>query len=205
MFCPRCGSAQDEQLKFCTACGSNLYAVRQVVDSRDSKQEANTPWFAEIALSGADSKRRQEELDHRRGIAPEVRRYTEIKAGVITTSAGIALSFVLAVLMNGIILAANVPSNEAELLSRLWVVGLIPILVGLALIVNGVFVSKKLAEVSRRAAQPARDELQHAREGSPTERNPPELRSPEATPFMPSNYSVTEHTTRHLGIDRENR
>ena len=199
MFCPRCGSVQDEQLKFCTACGSNLYAVRQVIDTRDpgSQRDSNTPWFAEIARSDAESKRRKEELDHQRGITPEVRRYAEIKAGVITGSAGIGLSIVLLVLMNGIILSGNVSPAAAEILSRLWIAGLIPIFVGLALIVNGVFVSKKLAEVVKRAARPP----SQTEPALQTETNPLELRSPDTTPFLPSNYSVTENTTKHLGID----
>jgi hypothetical protein len=203
MFCPRCGSTQDEHLKFCTACGSNLYAVKQALDTRDPslQRDSNTPWFAEIARSDAESKRRKEELDHRRGITPEVRRYNEIKAGVITGSAGLGLSIVLLVLMNGIILSGNVSPAAAEILSRLWIAGLIPIFVGLALIVNGVFVSKKLAEVVRRAAQPA----------LPTEpalqpdTNPLEPRPPDTTRITPSSYSVTENTTKHLEIDGQNR
>lgn len=111
------------------------------------------------------------------------------------------LSIVLLVLMNGIILSGNVSPAAAEMLSRLWIAGLIPIFVGLALIVNGVFVSKKLAEVVRRAAQPA----------LPTEpalqpdTNPLEPRPPDTTRITPSSYSVTENTTKHLGIDGQNR
>jgi hypothetical protein len=196
MFCPRCGSAQDDELKFCTACGANLYAVRQVVDTRNlsEKSELGKPWFAEIAISEAASKRRQEELDHRRGIAPEVRRYNEIKAGVITGSAGLGVSIVLFILMQGIILGAGVSPNTAEILSRLWIAGVIPFLVGLALIINGMFVSKKLAEIVRQAAQPSTKTPE-------IDTNPLELRSAQTTPFIPSSYSVTENTTKHLGIE----
>lgn len=72
MFCPRCGVNQSEELKFCKSCGANLYAVRQVVDSRetDEKVDQSNPWFAALALSDAASKRRKEELDHLRGITP---------------------------------------------------------------------------------------------------------------------------------------
>jgi hypothetical protein len=88
MYCPRCGSSQSEELKFCKSCGANLYAVRQVVERQETgeKIEGSKPWFADIAVSDAASKRRKDELDHRRGITPEVRRYTEIKGGVITGS-----------------------------------------------------------------------------------------------------------------------
>src|SRR6266496_4229776 len=36
MFCPGCGSEQSGELKFCKLCGANLYAVRQVMATRES-------------------------------------------------------------------------------------------------------------------------------------------------------------------------
>jgi hypothetical protein len=197
MFCPRCGSTQDEDLKFCKSCGANLYAVRRVVDSKETEQKVDrtAPWFAAMALSDAESKRRQEELDHRRGIAPEVRRYSEIKAGVITGSAGFAVATVLYTLMQGIILSGKVSADSAEILSRLWIVGLIPLLVGMALIINGMFVSKKLAQVVKRAAEPTLDSIEK-------ETNPLELPSGDTTEFVPSSFSVTEGTTKQLDSQR---
>lgn len=193
MFCPRCGANQTEELKFCKSCGANLYAVRQVVDTRETgeKIDRSKPWFADMALSDAESKRRKEELDHRRGITPEVRRYNEIKGGVITGSIGLALAIFLNVFMQGLVLSGSVSPDTAEILSRLWVVGVIPLFVGIALIINGVFVSKRLAEIARRAAQtglsiPEKDT------------NPLALRSAETTEFVPSGFSVTEGTTKHL-------
>lgn len=192
MYCPRCGSNQSEDLKFCKLCGANLYAVRQVVDTRetDNKVDRNKPWFADMTLSDAESKRRKEELDHRRGITPELRRYNEIKGGVITASIGLALAVFLNVFMNGLILSGNVSPETAEILSRLWVVGVIPLFVGAALIVNGVFVSKRMAEIARRAAQ---TEL-----GPEKNTNPLELRSADTNALIHSGFSVTEETTKHL-------
>lgn len=190
MFCPRCGFTQDEELKFCKSCGANLYAVRQVVDTRETDKQqlsASKPWYAEMAAHDAESKRRQEELDHRRGIAPEVTRYKEIKAGVITASVGFAFAIFVHVFMKGLILSGNVDAGAAEILSRIWLAALIPFMVGLALIINGLFVSKKLAEVVRRASNIEEKET-----------NPLELRSAETTEFIPANYSVTEDTTKHL-------
>ena len=193
MFCPRCGFTQDEELKFCKACGVNLYAVRQVVDTRETgkKPELSKPWFAEMAIHDAESKRRQDELDHRRGIAPEVSRYNEIKAGIITSSVGLGLAIFLHVFMKGLALGGNVSDGAAEILTRIWVAGLIPFMAGLALIINGVFVSKKLAEVVRRATPPNSNIEEK-------ETNPLELRSGETTEFIAANYSVTEDTTKHL-------
>jgi len=165
----------------------------QVVDTRETDQKPgrSKPWFAEMAIYDAESKRRQEELDHRRGLTPEVTRYNEIKAGVITSSVGVGVAVFLYVFMQGLILSGNVSGNTAEILSRLWVVGIIPFVVGLALLLNGAIVSKKLAEVVRQAAQPApRTEEK--------ETNPLELRSADTTEFIPTNYSVTEDTTRLL-------
>ena len=189
MFCPRCGFAQSEELKFCKSCGANLYAVRQVVDTRETDKQVSPsqPWYAEMTVHDAESKRRREELDHRRGIAPEVTRYREIKAGVITGSVGLGFAIFLHVFMKGIILSGNVSAGAAEILSRIWLAGLIPFMVGLALIINGLFVSKKLAEVVRRASNIEEKET-----------NPLELRSAETTEFIPASYSVTENTTKHL-------
>ncbi len=192
MFCPRCGLTQDADLKFCKSCGANLYAVRQVVDTRATanKTEMSKPWFAEMAINDAESKRRKEELDHRRGIAPQITRYNEIKAGVITSSGGLGISIFLYFLMQGIILSGSVSPEAAEILSRLWTVGVIPFLIGLALLINGVFVSRKLADVVRQAS--------HSSSSFP-ETTPLELRSADTSEFIPSGVSVTEGTTKHLG------
>ena len=195
MFCPRCGSSQSEELKFCKSCGANLYAVRQVVDTRetDEKPDWSKPWFAGMALSDAESRRRKEELDHRRGITPEVRRHNEIKGGVITGSIGLALAIFLNVFMQGLVLSGKVAPDVAEILSRLWIVGVIPLFVGIALIVNGMFVGKRLAEIARQAA---------LNEPNVAEKDtkPASLRSADTTEFVSSGLSVTEGTTKHLEV-----
>ncbi len=124
------------------------------------------------------------------GITPEVKRYNEIRAGVITASVGVALAIFLYVFMEGIILGAGIPSDTAEILSRLWIAGVIPLFVGIALIVNGLFVNKKLVEVAQRTG-----ELGPSPEQPGTN---PRLRSGETTEFVPSGFSVTEETTKHL-------
>ena len=193
MYCPRCGSTQDEELKFCKACGANLFAVRQVVASREVERKFDwgNAWVAEMFMSGNEAARRKAEMERQQGITPEVKRYNEIKAGVITASAGLGVAILLFVLMNGIILGGNVSDAAAEILSRLWIVGIIPVLVGLALIINGAFVSKKMLELARRNAQLDASPR-------PVELEPQMLNSADTTEFIPSNYSVTEGTTKHL-------
>src|SRR5260370_396638 len=122
MFCPRCGSNQSEEVKFCKACGANLFAVRQVIDAPETgrKFDWSKTWVAEALLSEGERERRKEELERQRGITPEVKRVTEIKAGVITASVGVAVAIFLNVLMTGVIIGAKVPPEAVEILSRIW-------------------------------------------------------------------------------------
>src|SRR5215216_265753 len=97
MFCPQCGNKQSDELKFCNLCGANLFAVRQVVSTRatEEKFDWSKTWVAEMMLSEAERKRRQGDFEQKRGLTPEIRRYKEIKGGVITSFVGIALMFFL--------------------------------------------------------------------------------------------------------------
>ena len=187
MFCPRCGANQIEDLKFCKTCGVNLHAVRELVENKEGgkKFDWSETWVAEMFLSAGAQERRKLELERARGITPEIKRYNEIKAGVITASGGLALMLVLFVLMAGIISGGKIPDDTAELLSRLWIAGVIPVFIGIALIINGVFVSRRIVEAANRKTLPVTD---------PT----PQLRAPDTAEFVPAPHSVTEETTRHL-------
>ena len=191
MFCPQCGSTQSEELKFCKVCGVNLHAVMQVVTAREPEEKFDwsKTWVQEIFLSAEEKKRRKAELELQRGITPEVRRYNEIKAGVIVGSVGLALSIFLFVFMGGLIASGKVTPEAAEILSRLWVAGVIPMFVGLALIINGTVVSKKLVELSKRDRKP---------EGLAGAADPRQLRPADTSEFAAAPFSVTEQTTKHL-------
>jgi len=193
MFCPQCGSSQNDELKFCKSCGVNLAAVRQVAAIRDpsEKFDWSRTWVAEMFLSEGERKRRKEQIDRERGITPEMKRYTEIKAGVITGSVGVALMIFLNVLMQGIILSGHPSPSDAAILSRIWVAGVIPFFVGLALIINGSFVSKRQVEIARRGLQPADNVLK-------SDAEVPQLRPADTTEFVPPTFGVTEGTTKHL-------
>ena len=191
MFCPKCGSTQSDELKFCKLCGANLLAVRQVVDSRETGEgfDWGKTWVAEMFMSPGEMKRRKEELERQRGITPEMKRYNEIKAGVITGTVGIGIAIFLYVFMQGIILSGNVTPNAAEILSRLWIAGVLPLFVGISLIVNGLFVSRKLVEIARQNSQNALNDSEDVN---------PSLGPADPTSFNPSGFSVTDHTTKHL-------
>jgi hypothetical protein len=195
MFCPQCGANQSDELKFCNLCGANLQAVRQAVATRemaDDKFDWSKTWVAEMFLSEAERKRRQQELESQSGITPEVKRYNEIKAGVITSSVGLGASIFLYFLMQGIIMSGQNSPGDGAILSRIWIAGVVPFLVGLALIINGMFVSKKLVEVLRRGE---RHTPQSALGDNAAPRS---LNAADTSEISPVSFSVTEDATKQL-------
>ena len=190
MLCPRCASNQNDDIKFCTSCGANLQAVREALEAPDpaKKFEWGNTWVADMLMSGQAAEIRKLELERRMGITPEVKRYNEIKAGVIVSSIGIGLAVFLAIFMQGV--AGHVNPKDAEIITRLWVAGVIPFMVGVALIINGLVVSKRIVEAQERALR----EGKALSEGP----SPRSLRPPDTNEFMPTDFSVTDGTTRHL-------
>lgn len=193
MFCPQCGSNQSDELKFCKSCGTNLGSVREAVATRDEgeKFDWNKTWIAEMLMSSEESVKRAAELERIQGLTPDAKRRNEIKGGVITGSVGIGLMILLFVLMEGIIASGRVSDTAAAILSRLWVVGVIPIFVGIALVINGMFVSK-------RSEEPAVHE---------TDAEPKQLSDDAGNVYLPPAdtnqlgsipFSVTDETTRRL-------
>lgn len=200
MFCPQCGTSQGDDLKFCKSCGANLSAVRQAVTIRETPEQFdwNKTWIAEMLLS----RNEQEKRKHKRegNLYAEYLRSKEIKAGVITSFVGIGVMIFLYVLMQGIILSGQNPPSDAAILSRIWVAGVIPLCVGLGLLINGVFVSKKLIETAKRELQGAEppQRLEAARSTGDSLASPAGWYDADS-----SKPSVTEHTTRQLENARQ--
>ena len=195
MFCPQCGSKQPDELKFCNLCGANLYAVRQAVTTRaaEEKFDWSKTWVAEMMLSEAERKKRRAE-DW--SLEPEIKRYNEIKGGVITAFVGVGVMLFLSVL--GPAIANQNPPGEAEMLRSIWVAGVIPLMVGLALIFNGLVVSKKVVELEKRARS-----LGLEPGAPPKGAEQPSLKSADTSEFIPTGFSVTEGTTKHLTLKDE--
>jgi hypothetical protein len=189
MLCPRCASNQNDDIKFCTFCGANLQAVREAMDVPEAKKfDWSNTWVAEMFMSGQAQEIRKREMERQLGITPEVKRYNEIKAGVICSCVGIGVSVFLYILMLGI--AAQATPQDAQVLSRVWIAGVIPFMVGLALIINGLVVSKKMVEIMERQREETK-----TFEDVPGPRG---LRPADTNEFIPANMSVTDQTTRHL-------
>jgi len=193
MFCPQCGSTQSDELKFCKSCGANLQALRQVLSSREDGEKFswNKTWLAEMFMSSEESLKHQAQLERLQGITPETKRLMEIKAGVITASVGLGLMILLYVLMEGIIAGGKVPPEAVPILNRLWVVGVIPLLVGAALIINGVFISKKGEPEPVVPAEAENPEI-----AAPA--GPEYLPPADTNELFPAGFTVTEETTKHL-------
>jgi hypothetical protein len=193
MFCPQCGSTQSDQLKFCKACGANLGIVKEALDSGKApgKFDWGNTWVAEMFASSEESVRREKELERLKGITPEVKRRNEIKAGVIVASIGIGLMVFLYIFMQGIILSGRPSPGEAEILSRIWIAGIIPLMIGIALIINGAFVSKLFSRSEQ--GQKGADAKELAG-NAPGEYLPPA----DTSPLFQAGFSVTDETTAHL-------
>jgi hypothetical protein len=193
MLCPRCASNQNDDIKFCTSCGANLEAVREALErpgpggGAGTKFDWSNTWVAEMFMSGKAAELRKLEMDRLMGITPEVKRYQEIKAGVIVSSIGIGLAIFLFFFMQGV--KGHVDPKDAEIITRIWVAGIIPFMVGLALIINGLVVSKRLVELAER-----NERQKELEEGAA----PRGLRAADTSQFVPTGMSVTEGTTRHL-------
>jgi hypothetical protein len=193
MFCPQCGSTQNDELRFCKSCGANLQALRQILSTREGEEKFDwsKTWVAEMFMSGEEAVKRQAELERLQGITPEVKRRNEIKAGVITASIGLGLMILLFVLMGGIIAGGQVPPEAAAILSRLWIVGVIPVLVGAALVFNGMVVSKKGEQKPMLAPEVGNPELN-------VPASPEYLSPADTNELFPAGFSVTDETTKHL-------
>jgi hypothetical protein len=149
----------------------------------DDKFDWTKTWVAEMFMT-------QDEQQRRRGVTPEIKRYNEIKAGVITSSVGLAVMIFLFVFMQGLVLNSNVSSDAAVILTRVWIAGVIPFIVGLALLGNGLIVSKKIVEIANRESERANN--------LPGGTEPPALRPADTNEFISTPFSVTEQTTKHL-------
>jgi len=169
----------------------------QIVAPREpgEKFDWNKTWVTEMFLSESERKIRKAKLELQAGITPEVKRYNEIKAGVIVSSVGIALGIFLFVFMGGLIASGKVTPEVAEILSRLWIAGVIPLFVGLALIANGAIVSKKLVEAARRESLGFGGLEDGATRSS--------LGPAAVKEFPASPFSVMEDSTKHLDRSRE--
>ena len=191
MFCPGCGFQANDDLKFCRQCGANLYGAREGMMSRSTgeKFDWSKTWVADMFLT-------EEERERRRGVTAEEKRLNEIKGGVITSFVGVGVMIFLRLFLE--VVANQRSPGDAEILRSVWMAGIIPFMVGVGIIFNGFFISRRIVKLKEQQARPAIP-------ASPTA--PPAKTTDQlvANAAQPAGASVTEDPTLHLIGDRGSR
>jgi hypothetical protein len=200
MFCPGCSLHVSDDLKFCRQCGANLHNVRDAMSSRPKgdKFDWSNTWWAGMLYSA-------EELERLRGITPEEqrlnqekRRLNEIKGGVITSLAGVGVMISFYFFFGAV---AKQAGAGAEIVRNLWLLGIVPTLIGAGLLFNGYFISRSLVKLKEQLARAAMS-ASHAPIAQPTaqagalEAKTTDQLTVDAAPA--EGYSVTEDSTAHL-------
>lgn len=194
MFCPECGIEERQANQFCRACGTDMRRVRVAVESPDSITASAVSARDEIGRAIAtkirESKSAEELAVVAENVLPEVEKFLEspeekrmrrMRTGMITACIGLGTAI-------GITIVSTVMKDSDVIF--LAALGLITFFIGLAFILNGVFLTlpkKTLADRSSDA------DSQRALDGLTGNTNDLQLPEP-ATLFS----SVTEHTTKHL-------
>lgn len=188
MFCPQCGTETHEQLKFCKQCGTNLRRVLGVLSKGGAGFKGNevVDWNR-VALE-----EHAEERARKRKQSPEEKRLNEIKGGVITACIGLGVTIFLFFLFSGI--ANTMPEDARGIFRAIPFVGLIPFLVGLGIIFNGLFISKRIVELKRH-----REQTEPQPRLFPVADTAAVPRLAEPDQQVSNDFSVTEPTTTRLG------
>lgn len=184
MFCPNCATQTTEDIKFCRKCGANLRGVQEALTGRPNQSiDWDKTWLKEMLLSN-------EERDKRRGITSETKRIREIKGGVIVASIGIGLMIFLYNLLWAV--STTLPPDKAVIVRNIWLCGLIPFLVGIAITFNGLVLSKRIINLKKEQPEslPTMEPI-----SLPISETAP---LPESDPYAAPGYSVTEPATYRL-------
>jgi hypothetical protein len=197
MFCPGCGIQTNDDLKFCRQCGANLHNVRDTLTSQSTRNKFDwtRTWWAGHLYSAEELERLRGDTPEEQRINEERRRLNEIKSGVITGLIGVGVMISFYFFFGAV---ANKAKDAADIVSKIWMLGIVPTLIGAGLLINGFFISRRLVALKEqlaRAAAPAT--LAPAGE-------PPAALEAKTTDQLiavaapAANYSVTDDSTAHL-------
>lgn len=193
MYCPGCGLQANDELKFCRQCGANLRGVRESMLSRSTEEKFDwsKTWVAEMFLTEDEQRRRRAVTPEEARLKEEEKRINEIKGGLITTFVGIGVMIFLYFLFDKV--PVNNSNDDDEILHSVWMAGIIPFLIGIAIMFNGFFISRRLVRLKEQQAQAA---LSASLAPVPPPAKTTDQLITEAAPA--SGFSVTEKTTAHL-------
>ena len=198
MFCPACGIEERQANQFCRACGADLGRVRIAVASPDNITAASVSARDEIGRAVAARIRETENAYELKKVAedvlPEIEKFLEspqekkmrrMRIGTILSCIGIGATI-------GISLASLAMRDDSVLL--LAAMGLVTFFIGLAFILNGIFLTVPNENVQNRSSDA---DSQRALDGLSGETN--ELNAPHPSKLF---SSVTDNTTKHLDEKR---
>lgn len=197
MFCPSCGTKDNNASQFCRACGGDLRRVRNAVAAPDDVTASAVTAREEIGRAVAarirDTKSAKELAKVTEEVLPEIEKFLEspeekrlrrMRNGMIVAGVGAGVSIALPIV-------AAFRFRDVEEILFLAGLGLVTLFIGIALIVNGYFLTLPKKEAADNSADGDRQrELDSA-----ADYRAPELPQPSARTFV---SSVTEHTTKHL-------
>jgi hypothetical protein len=191
MFCPGCGLQINDDLKFCRQCGANLHGVRDAISSRGASEkfDRSKPWWAEMIYPSEELRRLANLTPEEKLLNEEKKRLNEIRGGVITSLVSVGVIIFFYFFFE--VIARQESGANAELLRRLWMIGIIPFLVGAGLLINGFFVSRRLVKLKEQMLQTAMPQTPASLPAKPTDQL-----VADASP--PRGACVTEGTTAHL-------
>src|SRR5215472_2955168 len=146
MFCPKCGQEDPKSSQFCRACGTELQVVRTALERPDAITTSAITAREEIGLAIA-SKIKEFESAHDLSTAvyellpaierflesPEEKRLKQIREGVLTSAVGLAVALLF------IFLKSYKMPDYADILVIASLVGLAILVIGLGIIINGLF------------------------------------------------------------------
>jgi hypothetical protein len=204
MYCPTCGSEERQLSQYCRACGTDLRAVRQGLESPDTITASAVSAREQISRALADRIRQLEtgkDLEHvaedmlphleKFLESPEEKRLRRLRKGVITTLVGLGVAIPL--------LLASLDSDD---FIPFAVVGVLLFLIGLGIVINGLVFTIPRRTLADRSADAASQKELEARiqRVQPASQLPPLSRN---TNDLPADQrigrpSVTEHTTHQL-------
>jgi hypothetical protein len=152
--------------------------------STGEKFDWSKTWVADMFLS-------EEERERRRGVTAEDKLLNEIKGGVITSFVGLGVMVFLRLFLG--VLADQKAPGDAEILRSVWLAGIIPFMVGLGLIFNGLFITRRIL---KRKEEQASKAIQSSKAPAAFPAKTTNHLAIDTAP--PSGAHVTEDTTAHL-------
>lgn len=197
MFCPDCGLEDKQANQFCRACGSDLRPVRNAIAHPDSITASATGARDEIGRAIAakirESRNPEELAVVAEDVLPEIEKFLEspeekrmrrMRAGMILSLIGLGTS------IGAVVLNFFIANKDLEFLFLISLAGVVTFFIGLAFILNGLFLTVPRKNFIDRSSDA--DRQREIDSAVPTN----DLVLPEASSlFAPS---VTDHTTKHL-------